>query len=105
MEPGRWRQPALDMHRKSADQRQVLRSDRHQPLRQTVDMTGREPHQLDGGGVAVGCVLHDHWRKGAEIPRRRRRSPAHDGVRVRLVLFEHSGEQRAPWDATIMRPQ
>jgi hypothetical protein len=93
------------MQRKSADQRQTRRADRRKPLRQSVEMTGGKPHELDSGGVAAGRVRHNHRRKGAEIPRRRRRGPAHDRVRVRRELFEHGGEQRGPWDAAIARPQ
>src|SRR5437588_8686310 len=103
--PGLWREPALEMRREAAGQRDALDAVRDEAHRQPVDMMCGTLHQLDRRRIELFRVLDDEWREPAEFGWPRAVGPAHDRVGVAGEFVEQTPQQRGRRDAAVVSPE
>src|SRR5437868_3980090 len=103
--PGLRREPALEMRREAADQRNALDAVRDEARRHPVDVMSGTLHQLDRGRIELFRVLDDEWREPAEFGWPRTVRPAHDRVGVAGEFVEQTPQQRGRRDAAVVSPQ
>src|SRR5437763_5763672 len=103
--PGLRREPALEMRREAAGQRDALDAARDEADRHPVDVMSGTLHQLDRRRIELFRVLDDEWREPAEFGWPRTVGPAHDRVGVAGEFVEQTPQQRGRRDAAVLSPQ
>src|SRR6059058_1122990 len=103
--PGLRLEPALEMRREAAGQRDALDAVRDQARRHPVDVMSGTLHQLDRRRIELFRVLDDEWREPTEFGWPRAVGPAHDRVGVAGEFVEQTPQQRGRRDAAVLSPQ